>query len=416
MHPRNDPASPSAQPIRRRRGVWIIAAVVVLIVAVVVWRVLSGGGAGKQGFGGPGGRQAATSVGVATASKADIPVTLESLATVTSLATATVKAQTSGYLTSIDFHEGQTVKKGDLLAQVDPRTYQIALEQYEGQLQKDKALLENARLDLKRYQQLMSQDSTSKQTVDTAVATVHQYEGTVRTDQAQVDNEKLNLVYARITSPIDGRTGLRQVDLGNYVTAGDTDGVVVVTQIDPISVVFTLPEDSLAPVIKPAADGKPRSVTVWDRTFTHKLAEGTLDTIDNAVDTSTGTVKLRALFDNKDGTLFPNEFVNAQLLVETEHDVVAIPTTAVQTGTPGTFVYLLKGDNTVALRKITTGASADGKIAVTAGLAIGDRVVVDGADHLSDGAKVTVPDDSAKGTAPAGHARHAGKVATANAP
>lgn len=392
MHPRTEPQS-SSTPSRRRVGLWVsVVAVVLLIAAFIAWRVVSGtGGSGHQG--GPGAQQTTTSVGVATATRADIPVTLESIATVTSLATATVKAQTSGYLTSIAFREGQTVKAGDVLAQVDPRPYQIALAQYQGQLQKDQATLENARLDLRRYQQLMKQDSTSKQTVDTAIASVHEYEGTVRTDQAQVDTQKLNLTYARITSPIDGRTGFRQVDVGNYVTSSDTDGVVVVTQMDPISVVFTLPEDSLAAVLKPSADGKPRPVSVWDRTFSTKLADGTLDTIDNAVDTSTGTVKLRALFANPDGRLFPNEFVNASLLVDTLRDAVTVPTTAVQTGTPGTYVYVLKSDRTVSLRKITTGPSADGTVAVTSGLNVGDVVVVDGADHLSDGARVVVPDE-----------------------
>lgn len=392
MHPRTEPQS-SSTPSRRRVGLWVsVVAVVLLIAAFIAWRVVSGtGGSGHQG--GPGAQQTTTSVGVATATRADIPVTLESIATVTSLATATVKAQTSGYLTSIAFREGQTVKAGDVLAQVDPRPYQIALAQYQGQLQKDQAMLENARLDLRRYQQLMKQDSTSKQTVDTAIASVHEYEGTVRTDQAQVDTQKLNLTYARITSPIDGRTGFRQVDVGNYVTSSDTDGVVVVTQMDPISVVFTLPEDSLAAVLKPSADGKPRPVSVWDRTFSTKLADGTLDTIDNAVDTSTGTVKLRALFANPDGRLFPNEFVNASLLVDTLRDAVTVPTTAVQTGTPGTYVYVLKSDRTVSLRKITTGPSADGNVAVTSGLNVGDVVVVDGADHLSDGARVVVPDE-----------------------
>lgn len=392
MHPRTEPQS-SSTPSRRRVGLWVsVVAVVLLIAAFIAWRVVSGtGGSGHQG--GPGAQQTTTSVGVATATRADIPVTLESIATVTSLATATVKAQTSGYLTSIAFREGQTVKAGDVLAQVDPRPYQIALAQYQGQLQKDQATLENARLDLRRYQQLMKQDSTSKQTVDTAIASVHEYEGTVRTDQAQVDTQKLNLTYARITSPIDGRTGFRQVDVGNYVTSSDTDGVVVVTQMDPISVVFTLPEDSLAAVLKPSADGKPRPVSVWDRTFSTKLADGTLDTIDNAVDTSTGTVKLRALFANPDGRLFPNEFVNASLLVDTLRDAVTVPTTAVQTGTPGTYVYVLKSDRTVSLRKITTGPSADGNVAVTSGLNVGDVVVVDGADHLSDGARVVVPDE-----------------------
>jgi multidrug efflux system membrane fusion protein len=409
MHPRIEPQSSSTPP-RRRVGLWVsVVAVVLLIAAFIAWRVVSGAGGGTGGHqGGPGAQQTATSVGVATAAKADIPVTLESIATVTSLATATVKAQTSGYLTSIAFREGQTVKAGEVLAQVDPRPYQIALAQYQGQLQKDQATLENARLDLQRYQQLMKQDSTSKQTVDTAIASVHEYEGTVRTDQAQVDTQKLNLTYARITSPIDGRTGFRQVDVGNYVTSSDTDGVVVVTQMDPISVVFTLPEDSLAAVLKPAADGKPRPVSVWDRTFTTKLADGTLDTIDNAVDTSTGTVKLRALFANPDGHLFPNEFVNASLLVDTVRGAVTVPTTAVQTGTPGTYVYLLKSDHTVSLRKITTGPSADGNVAVTAGLNAGDVVVVDGADHLTDGAKVIVPDEK--------KTSGSGKAATTAAP
>jgi membrane fusion protein, multidrug efflux system len=397
-------ASPSPAPARHPRRLWPwLLLVVAALAALLIWRAPWRNTATRNGA-----RQASTSVGVATATTGDIPVTLNALGTVTSLATATVKSQISGYLTAIPFKEGQVVKKGDVLAQVDPRPYEVALAQYQGQLQRDQALLENARLDYKRYQQLAAQDSTSKQTVDTALATVHQYEGTVRTDQAQVDSEKLNLTYARIVSPIDGRVGLRQVDVGNYVTASDTDGVAVVTQTDPISVVFTLPEDDLEQVLAPSDDGKPRSVGAWDRTFTTQLSSGTLDTIDNQVDTSTGTVKLRALFDNPRGTLFPNQFVNATLLVRTLHGAVTIPSTAVQTGSPGTFVYQLNSDHTVALRKITLGPSAGGRVAVTAGLAAGDVVVVDGADHLSDGAKVTVP--AAATTAGTGGAAHtAGK-------
>ncbi|UPG89804.1 MdtA/MuxA family multidrug efflux RND transporter periplasmic adaptor subunit [Luteibacter aegosomaticola] len=394
-------ASPSPAPARHPRRIWPwLLLVVAALGALLIWRAPWSNTAQKNG-----GRQASTSVGVATATTGDIPVTLNALGTVTSLATATVKSQISGYLTAIPFKEGQVVKKGDVLAQVDPRPYEVALAQYQGQLQRDQALLENARLDYKRYQQLAAQDSTSKQTVDTALATVHQYEGTVRTDQAQVDSEKLNLTYARIVSPIDGRVGLRQVDVGNYVTASDTDGVAVVTQTDPISVVFTLPEDDLEQVLVPSDDGKPRSVGAWDRTFTTQLSSGTLDTIDNQVDTSTGTVKLRALFDNPKGTLFPNQFVNATLLVRTLHGAVTIPSTAVQTGSPGTFVYQLNSDHTVALRKVTLGPSAGGRVAVTAGLAAGDVVVVDGADHLSDGAKVTVP--GAATATDAGGADHA---------
>ena len=324
---------------------------------------------------------------------------LTSLGTVTSLATVTVKSQISGYLTEIHFREGQTVKTGGLLAQIDPRPYEVALTEYEGQLEKDQALLDNARLDLQRYQRLIQQDSTSRQTVDTAAATVRQYEGTVRTDKAQVDAEKLNLTYCRVVSPIDGRVGLRQVDAGNYVTASDTDGIVVVTQTDPISVIFTLPEDSLRPVMKRLRAGVRLSISAYDRTNTEKLAEGVLETVDNQIDTTTGTVKLRALFDNADGVLFPNQFVNVAMLVDTLHDVLTVPVVAVQTGTPGTFVYLVNADDTVSLRKIASGASANDRVAVLSGLTKGDKVVVDGVDHLSDGAKVSIPNPTAQTSA-----------------
>lgn len=341
----------------------------------------------------PGGfsSQSAQSVAVAAAAKGDIPVRLTSLGTVTSLATVTVKSQISGYLTEIHFREGQMVKKGDVLVQVDPRSYEALLAQYQGTLDKDQALLDNARLDLERYQRLIKQDSTSKMTVDTQAATVRQYEGTVRADQAQVDTQKLNLEYCRIVSPVNGRVGLRQVDVGNYVTASDTDGIVVVTQIEPISVVFTLPETSLRQLTKRLRAGAKISVAVYDQANIEKLADGTLDAVDNQISTTTGTVKLRAAFDNADGTLFPNQFVNVMVRLDTLHDAITVPTTAVQSGTPGTFVYLANADNTVSLRKVTTGPSADGRIAVLSGLAEGDKVVVDGADRLSDGAKIGIP-------------------------
>jgi multidrug efflux system membrane fusion protein len=394
MDTRIEPSPASDAPIQskrtknRRTWPWFL---LVVVAALVIWRQpWKHNSTGYRPHGGPS-VQTVQSVGVATAAKADIPVTLTSLGTVTSLATVTVKSQISGYLTEIHFHEGQVVKKGDLLAQVDPRPYRAALDQYEGQLERDQALLDNARLDLQRYQRLIKQDSTSGQTVDTAAATVREYEGTVRTDQAQVNTQKLNLTYCRIVSPVDGRIGLRQVDVGNFVTASDTDGIVVVTQTTPISVIFTLPEDNLRQVLKPLQSGAHLSVTGYDRTGTEKLAEGTLETIDNEIDTTTGTVKLRAMFDNADGSLFPNQFVNVTLLVDTLHDVVTVPTAAVQTGTPGTFVYRVNTDDTVSLRKISTSASADGRIGVLSGLAESEEVVVDGADHLSDGAKVSIP-------------------------
>lgn len=347
-----------------------------------------------MGNGLPGGpsAQSVQSVAVASAAKGNIPITLTSLGTVTSLATVTVKSQISGYLTAIDFREGQIVKKGDVLVEVDRRPYEAALAQYQGQLERDQALLDNARLDLERYQKLIKQDSTSKQTVDTAAALVRQYEGTVHADQALVDTQKLNLSYCRIVSPVDGRVGLRQVDVGNYVTASDTNGIVVVTQIAPISVMFTLPEDSLRQVMKRLQAGAQLGVTAYDRTSTEKLAEGKLDTVDNLIDTTTGTVKLRAAFDNADGSLFPNQFVNVAMLVDTLSNVVTVPSAAVQTGTPGAYVYVVNADSTVSLRKVTTGASAAGRIAVLSGLADGDKVVVDGVDHLVDGAKVSIPD------------------------
>ncbi|WP_244635404.1 MdtA/MuxA family multidrug efflux RND transporter periplasmic adaptor subunit [Methylosinus sp. C49] len=350
---------------------------------------------GPPGMAAPG-AASAQSVSVATLTKGDVPVTLTSLGTISSLATATVKSQISGYLTEIHFHEGQMVEKGELLVQIDPRPYEALLTQYQGQLEKDQALLDNARLDLQRYQRLIKQDSTSRQTVDTAAATVRQYEGLVRSDKGQVDTQKLNLVYCRIVSPVHGRVGLRQVDVGNYVTPSDTNGVVVVTQIDPISVVFTLPEESLRKLMKRLREGARPAVTVYDRAYAEKLATGVLDAVDNQIDTSTGTVKLRALFENANGALFPNQFVNVELLLDTQRDVVVAPATAIRSGAPGTFVYVVNSGDTVSVRKITTGASAGGNVAILSGLAPGDRLVVEGAERLSEGAKIRIPSQSAR--------------------
>lgn len=335
----------------------------------------------------PGGLE---SVAVAAAETRDIPVVLSGLGTVTPLATVTVKSQISGYLTRIAFTEGQLVHKGDLLAEVDPRPYQALLEQYEGTLAKDKALLDNARLDLKRYQTLVEQDSVSRQTLDTQASTVRQYEGTVRADQGQVDTEKLNLIYCRIVSPIDGRVGLRLVDIGNYVTASDSTGVVVVTEVAPISVLFVLPEDKVPQVRARLRAGATLPVSAYDRSNSTKLADGALSTLDNQLDTTTGTLKLRALFPNKDDSLFPNQFVNARLILDTVRGAVTIPQSAVQNGADGRAVYVVDGDSKVHLRKIETGISEAGVVAVTSGLKAGERVVTDGADRLQDGAQVSI--------------------------
>lgn len=373
----------------RRVWPWLLVAVSIVAALIILREPWKRAGTGPVPPGTPE-NGAAQSVAVVTVAKGDVPIALTALGTVTSLASVTIKSQINGYLTEIHFREGQMVKKGDLLVQIDPRPYEAALAQYQGQLEKDQALLDNARLDLDRYRRLIKQDSTSKQTVDTAEAAVRQYEGTVRSDQAQVDTQKLNLTYCRIVSPVDGRVGMRKVDVGNYVTASDTDGIVMVTQLEPISVVFTLPEDSLRQLMKRVRAGAKLTVSAYDRTNTEKLADGVLDTVDNQIDTSTGTVKLRALFPNADDSLFPNQFVNITLVLETLHDVTVVPVAAVQFGTPGAFVYRTNADDTVSVRKIDVGATANGRVAVLAGLAIGDRVVVDGVDHLTDGAKISI--------------------------
>ncbi|MET1027746.1 MAG: MdtA/MuxA family multidrug efflux RND transporter periplasmic adaptor subunit [Dongiaceae bacterium] len=333
---------------------------------------------------------APVSVVATTAQKGDMPVTLNGLGTVTSLAAVTVRTQLSGYLTSVGFTEGQIVKKGDFLAQIDQRTYQIALSQAQGQLLHDMALMKDAEIDLARFTKLSAQDSIAKQQVDTQQSLVQQDQGTVAADQAMVDNAKLNIDYCHIISPITGRVGLRQVDAGNYVQANDTNGIVVVTQLQPISVIFSLPEDDLPLLMRRVQGNATLPVTVFDRSQSRKLATGTLSTVDNQIDITTGTVKLRASFDNNDNALFPNQFVNATLLADTLHDAIIIPVAAVQHGAPGAYVYAVKSDNTVEVRPVTVGPSAGDNVAITAGLTAGEQVVVDGVDKLRDGAKVTV--------------------------
>jgi multidrug efflux system membrane fusion protein len=322
--------------------------------------------------------------------KGDMPVTLSQLGTVTPLATVTVKTQLSGYLVQVAFKEGQMVSKGDFLAQIDPRPYQVALEQAQAQLGKDQALLKNAQLDLQRYNTLVAQNSIAKQTRDTQVSLVAQDEATVKADQAQIDAQKLNLTYCRIVSPVTGRVGLRQVDAGNYVQTSDPNGIVVVTQLQPISVIFTLPEDNLPEVMKRVRAGAVLPVTAYDRTGATELASGKLDTVDNQIDTTTGTVKLRAIFDNEELALFPNQFVNVKLLVNTLHEIDIVPNSAVQRGAPGTFVYVVKPENTVGVQKVKLGPSDGQRIAILSGLEPGERVVIDGTDRLRDGAKVTI--------------------------
>jgi len=335
-------------------------------------------------------------VGVIPVAKGDMPVVLNQLGTVTPLTTVTVKTQLSGYLMQVAFHEGQMANEGDFLAQIDPRPYEVALEQARAQLAKDQALLRNAVLDLQRYNTLVAENSIARQTRDTQEALVGQYQATVKADQAQVDAQKLNLTYCRIISPVTGRVGLRQVDPGNYVQVSDPNGIVVITQVNPISVIFTTPEDNLPQVMRRLRGGATLDVIAYDRTGANELARGTLDTVDNQIDTTTGTVKLRAIFDNKEETLFPNQFVNIKLVVNTIREADILPNSAIQRGAPGTFVYVVKPDRTVAVQKVTLGPTDGQHVAIMSGLQPGDSVVVDGTDRLRDGAKVTVA--SAGGT------------------
>jgi multidrug efflux system membrane fusion protein len=334
----------------------------------------------------------AVSVKVATIGKRDIRVFVNGLGTVTPIATVNVVTQINGQLIQVAFREGQMVKKGDFLAQIDPRPYEILQAQYEGQLVHDQGLLDQAKIDLARYQTLLKQNSIARQTAEDQAYLVKQYEGSVKTDQALIESEKLNLIYCHIVSPVDGRVGLRLVDPGNYVQTSTNSTLAVITQLQPITVIFPVPEDELPSIMPQVNAGRPLQVTVYDRANVTKLETGELMTVDNEVDTTTGMVKLRAKFDNADNKLFPNQFVNARLLVRTLHDAVAAPTAAIQRGAPGAYAYVVGADNKVSVRVLTLGPTEGDMAAVTAGLAPGDRVVVEGADRLREGSLVSMPD------------------------
>jgi len=368
---------------------WALILGVLILFALVAW-LLTPSKAARAPAGGRFAGSGPMPVVVASAHAGDMPITLIGLGTVTPLATVTVQSQISGQIMKIAFKEGQSVKAGDSLIQIDPRPYQVALEQAEGAQSRDRALLANARVDLERYQTLFAQDSIAEQQLATQKSLVAQYEGNVRTDQGQIDAAKLNLTYCHIVSPITGRVGLEQVTVGNYVTPAEPNGLVVVTQLDPITVVFPLPEDDIPPLLKRLHAGATLPVTAWDKTNTQQLASGTLESVDSQIDTTTGTIRLKAIFPNADQSLFPQQFVNVVLLLDTLHDATLIPQAGVQRGAPGTYVYVVNADQTVNVRKVTLGSGDATNISITQGLAPGETVVVDGADKLKDGAKVLV--------------------------
>jgi membrane fusion protein, multidrug efflux system len=396
----DDEVTPNLRPtvpapvIKRTRGgrfrlvVGLIILVVFVAGAYVVLRLIS---AGQPAAGSRYQQSAAQSVGVATVGKGDIRVVINALGTVTPIATINVQTQIDGQVLEVPFTEGQIVKKGDTLAQIDPRPYQLLQAQYEGQLARDQGVLAQARVDLDRYQKLAEQNSIARQQYEDQIYIVQQNEGTVKLDQAQIDQEKLNVIYCHIVSPVTGRVGIRLVDPGNYIQASNNTLITVVTQMQPITVIFPVPEDDLPQIMPKLSAGTTLQVAAYDRANVKHLADGRVIAVDSQIDTTTGTVKVRAQFDNSDNALFPNQFVNAQLLVNTLHDVVTVPTAAVQRGAPGTYVYVVNANNTVSARPIKIGPT-DGPVAeVTSGLSAGERVVIDGTDRLRDGAHVTIP-------------------------
>jgi multidrug efflux system membrane fusion protein len=379
----DNPTSPpeTARPRSHRRWLWLSLCVLLLlgVIAYFLW---------------PKSNKAAAAppppipVVAATSHKGDIGVYYSGLGAVTPLATVTVKSRVDGQLMSVRYREGDTVHQGDLLVEIDDGPYQAALTQAEGELMKDQAALENARIDLVRYQQLVPQKAIPEQQLATQQATVHQDEGVVKLDEGQIESAKVNLAYCKIAAPATGRIGLRLVDPGNIVQTADTNGLLVITQMDPISAIFTISEDQLQVVLKKMAAGQTLEVDAYSRDAKTKLAQGSLTTLDNQIDPATGTLKLRATFENPKGTLFPNQFVNARLLVEEKRGVTLVPTAAVQRNSQATYVYVVKADSTVTVRPIAIGTTEGDDSEVTSGLAPGEVVVMTGVDKLEEGTKV----------------------------
>jgi multidrug efflux system membrane fusion protein len=393
------PEPPGDAPPRRRYVWWLVALLVIVGAGAGTWYWMNrspgdatasaaSGAPGKGGRGKGGDASRATPVVAAPVRKGPIDVYLSALGTVTPRNVVVVRPRVDGQLLRLAFTEGQMVKSGDLLAEIDPRPFEVQLAQAVGQMARDTALLKNAQIDLERYRTLLSQDSISKQQVDTQEALVAQYKGATQTDQGQIDNAKLQIAYSRVTAPITGRIGLRQVDPGNVVRSSDTNGLVVITQMQPMTVVYPIPEDNLPRVMKRLKSGENIPVLAFDRDQKVQLATGKLLTVDNQIDTTTGTVKLKAEFPNTDLALFPNQFVNVRMQIETLTDATLVPTAAIQRGAPGTFVYVVKDGGTVSVAPVKLGPSQAEVTVVESGVSPGDQVVIDGTDKLREGARV----------------------------
>jgi membrane fusion protein, multidrug efflux system len=396
------PAAPAPAKTAPRRVrspfAWIAIIVALGAAAVLAWQKFEhvGPSTNREERSGPH-AQPPQAVRVAPVTVGDMPLTLDELGTVTPFETVTIRTQIAGTLQKVGFTEGQIVKTGDFLAQIDPRPYEAALAQAQGQLAKDQALSGQAQSDLARYQQLAKQDSIAQQQVADQVALVAQDKAAIAADQAMVKTAELNVAYTHIVSPVTGRVGLRLVDPGNYLQPSDATGIVVITQIDPISVVFTTPEDNLPKIAARLKSGAELPVTVLDRDNVHSLATGTLTTYDSQIDVTTGTIRMRATFANPDGVLFPEQFVNVRLLVDTMTGTTLAPNAAIQLGSSGNFVYVLNDNSTVSKRDVTIGPNDGKHTVITSGLKAGEKVVIDGVDRLRDGAKVRIVDNPATG-------------------
>ena len=390
------PGKPAPSPQRRRRRwLWICALLVLGIGGYVLWSEIASAKAARAAKAAAAKGPPPIPVVAAKSRKGDIGVYYSGLGAVTPLATVTVRTRVGGQLMNVRYREGDTVHQGDLLVEIDDGPYQAALTQAEGALLRDQASLENARIDLVRYQQLAPQKAIPEQQLATQQAAVHQDEGVVKLDEGQIESAKVNLAYCKIAAPATGRIGLRLVDPGNIVQTADTNGLLVITQMDPISAIFTISEDQLQVVLQKMAAGQTLEVDAYDRAGKTKLAQGTLTTLDNQIDPATGTLKLRATFPNGKGALYPNQFVNAKLLVQEKHGVTLVSTAAVQRNSQATYVYVVKADSTVTIRSIAIGATEGDDSEVTAGLTPGEVVVMTGVDKLQEGSKVAAQIPSA---------------------